>query len=164
MSRAFVKELDEQADKAGLVRPQSPHVYYVTPTGLHQLEEKVGEWALARNALVGKDDLASQQALRECERELAYYVERVNRAVLVDPDQQPDDVVHFGAAVLAEDEEGTKWRVVIVGEDEADAAQGRISWVSPLAKALLNARVGDVVNWQRPAGNLELEILSVGKA
>lgn len=164
MSRAFVKENDEQEGKAGLVRPQSPHVNYVTPAGLHQLEEKVSQLALERSALVGKDDLASQQALRECERDLAYYAERVNRAVLVDPEQQPDDAVHFGAAVLAEDGEGQRWNVVIVGEDEADAAQGRISWISPLAKALLNARVGDVVNWQRPAGDTELEILSIRKA
>ena len=163
MSRAFVKDIDEQEDRAGLLRPQSTHVNYVTPAGLHQLEQKVSELALERSALVGKDDLASQQALRECERELAYYAERVNRAVLVNPEQQRDDAVHFGAAVLAEDEHGQQWNVVIVGEDEADAAQGRISWVSPLAKALLNARVGDVVNWHRPAGDTELEILSIRK-
>jgi transcription elongation GreA/GreB family factor len=52
----------------------------------------------------------------------------------------------------------------IVGEDEADVAQGKISWVSPLAKALLNARVGDVVTWRRPVGDKELQILSIQKA
>ena len=161
MSRAFVKELDDQGDNAVPLRRQSPHINYVTPRGLGQLEDKVRDLAEARQALVGMEDLSSQQTLRELERDLAYFNERVKRAVLVEPEAQPLDRVHFGALVEAEDKEGERLNFMIVGEDEADATQGRISWVSPLANALMNARVGDVVSWKRPVGDKELEVLSI---
>jgi len=161
MSRAFVRELDDQGDNAAPLRPQSPHINYVTPRGLGQLEDKVRDLAEARQALVGREDLSSQQTLRELDRDLAYFNERVKRAVLVEPGAQPLDRVHFGALVEAEDKEGERLNFMIVGEDEADATQGRISWVSPLANALMNARVGDVVSWKRPVGDKELEVLSI---
>jgi transcription elongation GreA/GreB family factor len=164
MSRAFVKELDEQDDTAGPPRPQSPHVNYVTPRGLQLLQERVRAVSEARNALTGKDDLPSLQSSRDLARDLAYFNERIKRAVLVEPDRQPLDKVHFGAAVEAKDAEGERLNFVIVGEDEADAAAGRISWVSPLANALMNARVGEVVTWRRPAGDKELEVLSIRRA
>ena len=164
MSRAFVKELDDQVDSASPLRPQSPHINYVTPRGLGLLKNKVRDLLEARHALLGKEDLSSQQTLRELERDLAYFNERVKRAVPVEPDAQPMDRVHFGAVVEAEDREGERLIFMIVGEDEADATQGRISWVSPLANALMNARVGDVVNWKRPVGDKELEVLSIRRA
>lgn len=164
MSRAFVKELDDQGDNAVPLRPQSPHINYVTPRGLGQLEDKVRDLAEARQTLVGREDLSSQQTLRELERDFAYFNERVKRAVLVEPAAQPLDRVHFGALVEAEDKEGERLNFMIVGEDEADATQGRISWVSPLANALMNARVGDLVSWKRPVGDKELEVLSIRRA
>ena len=164
MSRAFVKELDDQGDSAVPLRPQSPHINYVTPRGMGLLEDKVRDLAEARHDLVGREDLSSQQTLREVERDLAYSNERVKRAVLVEPEGQPMDRVHFGALVEAEDKEGERVSFVIVGEDEADATQGRISWVSPLANALMNARVGDLVSWKRPVGDKELEVLSISRA
>ena len=164
MSRAFVKELDDQGDNAVPLRPQSPHINYVTPRGLGQLEDKVRDLAEARQSMVGREDLSSQQTLRELERDLAYFNERVKRAVLVEPQSQPLDRVHFGALVEAEDKEGERLNFMIVGEDEADAMQGRISWVSPLANALMNAQVGDMVSWKRPVGDKELEVLSIRRA
>jgi transcription elongation factor GreB len=161
MSRAFVKELDEQDDKGGPMRPQSPYVNYVTPRGMTLLQDKIRGLAAALDGLRGREDLTSQQSIRELEREMAYYSERVKRAVLIDPEQQALDRVHFGAAVEAEDSNGERLRFVIVGEDEADVAEGRISWVSPLASALMNARVGDVVTWRRPAGDKDLEVLAI---
>ena len=163
MSRAFVKELDEQTD-AGPERPQSPNTNYVTPRGLALLESQVRELSELRESLAVRDDLASQQLIKNVERDLHYYAERVNRAVLVQANTQPDDKVHFGAAVEVEDAEGERQRFVIVGEDEADAPEGRIIWVSPLAKALLNHAVGDVVTWRRPAGDKELEIIAIAKS
>ena len=160
MSRAFVKEQDDQADRETPARPQSPHINYVTPRGLALLRQKVEELAAARQTLAGREDLSSQPALRELDRELAYYSERLSRAVRVEP-RMADDAAHFGASVCVEDATGERITVVIVGEDEADVATGRISWVSPLAKALMNARVGDVVTWRRPAGDRELEILAI---
>jgi transcription elongation GreA/GreB family factor len=163
MSRAFVRELDNQ-DSALPMRPQSPHINYVTLSGLALLEDKVRDLAEARHVLVGSEDLSSQQTLRELERDLAYFNERIQRAVLVEPEAQPLDRVHFGALVEAKDKEGERVSFVIVGEDEADATQGRISWVSPLANALMNARVGDLVSWKRPVGDKELEVLSIRRA
>jgi transcription elongation factor GreB len=164
MSRAFVKELDgNRADNDLPERPQSPHTNYVTPKGLEQLQERVRELSALRNSLLGQEDLGSQQQLKYVTRDLHFYTERIKRAVVVRPETQPDDRVHFGATVEVEDSEGQRLTFSLVGEDEADAAQGRISWVSPLAKALLNARVGDVVTWKRPAGDKELEVIAIGK-
>lgn len=162
MSRAFVKEMDEQAENPP-ERPQSPHTNYVTPQGFAALEAQVRELSAQRDALVGREDLDSQQQIKNVERDLHYYAERVKRAVLVRPETQPHDKVHFGAAVEVEDDAGERSRFVIVGEDEADAAQGKISWVSPLARALLNAGVGDVVTWRRPVGDKPLEIIAIGQ-
>ncbi len=162
MSRAFVKELDGQEENLP-PRPQSPHTNYVTPRGLAQLQAQVQALSEAREGLVGRDDLDSRQQLKRVERDLHYYNERVSRAVLVQPESQPDDKVRFGAAVEVEDGEGACSRFVIVGEDESDANEGRISWVSPLGKALLNARLGDRVVWRRPAGDKELEILAIAR-
>jgi transcription elongation factor GreB len=164
MSRAFVKELDgSQADNDLPERPQSPHTNYVTPEGLEQLQERVRELSAQRNALSDQDDLGSQQQLKYVMRDLHFYTERIRRAVVVRPETQPDDRVHFGATVEVEDAEGQRLTFKLVGEDEADAAQGKISWVSPLAKALLNARVGDMVTWKRPAGDKELEVIAIGR-
>jgi transcription elongation GreA/GreB family factor len=80
----------------------------------------------------------------------------------VDPAAQDGAEIRFGATVNVEDEEGARHVFTIVGEDEADPERGLISWVSPLGRALLNRRVGDAVRWQRPVGDLELEILSFG--
>ena len=73
----------------------------------------------------------------------------------------PTGQVHFGSSVTAEDEVGVRYDVRLVGEDEADIHAGLISYVSPLAKALMGARIGDEVVWQRPAGPMRLEVLSI---
>jgi transcription elongation GreA/GreB family factor len=69
--------------------------------------------------------------------------------------------VRFGVTVDIEDAHGETLSIVIVGEGEANVVEGRVSWVSPLARALINARVGDVVTWKRPAGDKALEILAI---
>jgi transcription elongation GreA/GreB family factor len=81
--------------------------------------------------------------------------------MVVDPAGQPRDEVHFSAAVKIVDEEGKEHRFGIVGDDEADVAGGKISWASPLAKAMIGARVGDTVVWRRPAGDAEVEIIEI---
>ncbi|MBM3396173.1 MAG: transcription elongation factor GreB [Betaproteobacteria bacterium] len=99
--------------------------------------------------------------LLEIERDLRYVRARLEGAVVVDSTAQPRDEVHFGATVTTRDESGQLRDFALVGEDEADAAQGLISWRSPLASTLLGARVGDAVRWQRPAGATELEIVKI---
>lgn len=163
MSRAFVKEADEnQAAEEVPERPQSPHPNYVTPRGLAQLQAHYQALMEQRAALAaaGEDPLAPQQ-LKQVERDIRYFQGRLERAIVVDPATQPKDEVHFGAAVSVSDESGEVREFSIVGEDEADVARGKVSWVSPLGKAMIGARAGDTVVWKRPAGDAELEIVSI---
>lgn len=162
MSRAFVKESDgEQIDELP-ERPQSPHPNYVTPAGLAALQAQLHELQEQRRRLAeNPDELLNKETLKLVERDLRYVQERVDRAILIDPATQPTDQVAFGATVKTVDENDQERDFVIVGEDEADAAAGKISWVSPLARALTGASVGDTVTWKRPSGDLELEILSI---
>ena len=107
------------------------------------------------------EDSAAKQKLREVERDQRYFNSQLERAAVVDPAGQPRDEVHFGATVKMLDEDGKEHRFTIVGDDEADVAAGRISWASPLAKAMMGAKVGDTVVWRRPAGDAEVEIVQV---
>jgi transcription elongation GreA/GreB family factor len=161
MSRAFVKERDEEAPDSLLQRPVSPHPNYITPAGLAELQAKVAELLQEKARLSGEESMEAVQRLRSVERQLRYYEGRVASAIVVDPATQPRDRVHFGAMVEVEDETGAVSRYAIVGEDEADAAHGRISWVSPLARALLGAEVGESVTWRRPAGDKELIVRAI---
>lgn len=163
MSRAFVRETDFDAAGAELPeRPQSPHANYVTPHGLRELHDRCDSLKARYAELSGDaDDPMRQQELREVERDLRYYQDRLERAIPVDPAEQAYDEVHFGARVEVEDEDGETQQFTIVGEDEADAASNKVSWVSPLARALMGARVGDSVTWKRPAGNKVLTITAI---
>jgi transcription elongation factor GreB len=161
MSRGFIKEPDSPPDDV-LERPQSEHPNYITPEGLEQLRARLKALEESRDALGDvTDDPKRQQQLAEVERDLHYVQGRIERALVVDPASQAAEEVLFGAIVEVLDEEGQVQQFSIVGEDEADAAAGKVSWVSPLAKAMLGARVGDTVTWQRPAGNVELEITAI---
>jgi transcription elongation GreA/GreB family factor len=162
MSRAFVKEADGDAVLEDLPeRPVSPHPNYVTPAGLRVLREQVRNLQALRNQLADSEDMADKQRLKSVERDLRYFDERASTAMLVDPVAQKDSHVHFGSTVELLNGDGSLSRFTIVGEDEADAAAGKISWVSPLARALLDAEVDDVVTWHRPAGDKELTVVSI---
>lgn len=165
MSRAFVKEPDEGAPDEGLPERQiSDHPNYVTPAGLRQLEQKVGELEERRLGLLAAaddDDTLTQGQLDYVDRDLRYYTRRFETAILLDPGRQPRRMVKFGAAVTVIEPGGARRTFTIVGEDEADLKAGKISYVSPLAEALLDARVGATVLWRRPAGNRELTIKAI---
>ena len=160
MSRAFVKEDNfEQAGDDLIERPISLDTNYVTPTGLKQLQDEATRLEEMRKQLAEqKDDPFAMQRRAEVERDLRYYAARLESAVLVDPAAQPINEIRFGATVGVEDEEGKTHEFAIVGEDEADIAKNKVSWSSPLARALIGARIGDVVKWRRPAGDMNLEI------
>lgn len=154
MSRAFVKDQDDAYAEQLPDRPDSGQPNYITPKGLEALRERLDEMIREKRAL--GDDVA---ALRpELERDIPWLESRVAKAIVLDPRKQKADEVQFGATVDVVDANDKKHRFTIVGEDEADAAKGRISWLSPLAKTLLGSRVGDTVVWKRPAGDLELEV------
>jgi transcription elongation GreA/GreB family factor len=162
MSRAFVKEPDgDDFVEEVPERLQSPHVNYVTPAGLRQLNERLAELLEQRRLLAASTQPGARKQMRYVERDLRYFGKRVETAVLVDPSGLPDGEVCFGATVDVETEQGEVRSFTIVGEDEADAAEGRISWVSPLARALAGARVGDGVVWRRPAGEARLEVIAI---
>lgn len=162
MSRAFVKDDDGDAPDALPELPISAHPNYVTPHGLTRLRERLDMVTTRRDALNAnpQDTLAQRNELAALERELRYATARVASAMEVDLSKQPRDRVAFGATVTVDSDEGER-RWQIVGEDEADAEHGLVSYVSPLAKAVLGARVGDQVRWQRPAGDMTIEVLSI---
>jgi transcription elongation factor GreB len=163
MSRAFVKEDDANTSGEELPeRPQSPHPNYVTPAGLTLLQAQLAELQAQRHELMANSDgILAEEHLKPVERDIRYFQDRIERAIVIDPAAQPHDQVAFGAIVTTVDDDDEELRFAIVGEDEANPAAGKISWVSPLARALVGASIGDSVVWKRPAGDKSLEIKSI---
>ena len=143
MSRAFVKD-DDGGPEPVLDRPISDAPNYVTPQGLQLLQSALTQAEAAQN-----------------DREIRYYRERIESAILIDTSSRKGDKVEFGATVAAHDTKGRPLHVRIVGEDEAEPVHGTISFESPIAKALLDHRAGDKVLVQRPAGPIQYTIDSV---
>ena len=139
-------------------RPQSPRPNYVTPAGLQKLRDRTADLA-ARLQEIGPS--ADPHELALLQRDLRWVEGRLQRAILVDPADLAPDQVRFGMTVEVRHEDGSTEALTIVGEDEAEPGTGRISWLSPLAEALLGAKPGDEVAWQRPAGKTHMEILGV---
>ena len=149
---------------------------YITPGGARKLYDElvhlrnverprtvreVTEAAAQGDRSENAEYIYGKKRLREIDRRLNYLAKRIDNAVLVDPAEQKGDKVFFGATVDLEDEEGALRTYVIVGEDETDSATGRISWRSPVGRALLGKRAGDVVLVRRPAGEVEMEVRAV---
>ena len=160
MSVAFTKEQDAESVAADLPdRPISPHPNLVTPQGLALLEEALAQaraaYAAARQA--GVDVQGDRTAMARATRDLRYYSARRASAQLVEP---PADnaVARFGSTVTIDREDGRRQIFRIVGEDEADPAAGAISYISPLAAALMGKGVGD----EARIGGAEVEIVAIG--
>jgi transcription elongation factor GreB len=165
MSRAFVKESDGGAQEPPPPRRISEFPNHVTPTGLEQLKAELGRLTGRRLELLAQgDDEAAQEALRHVDRDLAYTEARISSALLVDLGAQPRDEVAFGATITVRQAAGPAGASAarriysVVGEDEADADAGKVSYVSPLARALLGTQVGQTVTWKRPIGDLSLTV------
>ena len=159
MSRAFVKEND--LEHAGIdlpERPLSPHPNYVTLQGYQELQDNIRliEEEL-QNLKITEDNTLLEKKYR-LERDLRYFLNRIKSAIKVDPKNQEKDKVLFSATVNLTDENDMKMMFKIVGEDEADTSKNKISYVSPLAKALIGTKVGDEILWERPAGNIYLVV------
>ncbi len=108
------------------------------------------------------DYIYGKRRLREIDRRIRFLTRRLDLAEVVDPARQSNvEQVFFGATVTLEDEQGVEQTYQIVGVDETDLSRGRISWISPLARALLKARAGDLVRFQSPAGWREVEIVGI---
>lgn len=162
MSRAFVKEGDDDLSAGELPeRPLSDHPNYVTPRGLELLQARLKELQESRERLAAEDEAMAKQKLLEVKRDIRYFKAQLDRAKVVDPAGQPQDEVHFGATVTIREEGAKQHAFHLVGDDEADVGSGLISWASPLSRAMIGAKVGDTVMWQRPAGSVEVEIVAI---
>ena len=153
MSRAFVKEPDGDTTVEDLMdRPISPHPNFVTAGGLAQIETAVADLEREHTAALAADD---KTAIARTLRDLRYWAARRASAQVAAPRQ--DGQVHFGSTVTLVRDNGKRQTFRIVGEDEADPAHGTLSYVAPLARALMSKQVGDTVE----AGNAEMEIVEI---
>ncbi|WP_038012422.1 transcription elongation factor GreB [Terasakiella pusilla] len=150
---------------------------YITPEGLLNLKgEKYQLWSIERPKVVkvvtwaaGNGDRSEnadyqygKKRLREIDRRVRFLTKRIEAAQVVNPQEQTNrDQVFFGATVIYENDREEKVTVRIVGEDEVDSTKGLISWISPVARALIKGRVGDLVTVKTPKGEEELEILEI---
>ena len=163
MSRAFVKEND--LEHAGIdipERPLSDEPNYVTPNGLILLNKKIEALEIERiNLKQQKDDSIIKQKIAAVERDMRYYAARIESAILTIPKEEDISTVLFGAKVTVKDENGKISTFEIVGEDEADILQGKVSYLSPLAEALIGSKIGDEVTWEKPIGDTFLNIQKI---
>ncbi|MDP2260037.1 MAG: transcription elongation factor GreA [Caulobacter sp.] len=158
MSVAFTREEDYESVAANLPdRPVSPHPNLVTPEGLAAIEAALASARAAYASAQGGDVKDDRTAMARATRDLRYWSSRRATAQLVEPTDD-DGTVRFGGSVTVEREDGRRQTWRIVGEDEADPAKGSVSYVSPLAQAVLGKTVGDLA---MVAGG-EVEIVAVG--
>jgi transcription elongation factor GreB len=163
MSKAFTKESDDSGNDvhAEIKDPLPAGVKnYVTPEGADALRKELARLESEPRPKSGTDKVARKR-LETLDRRIQFFRDRVANMAVVDPGSQDKDSIHFGATVTVADEDGNEKSYRIVGVDESDPAKGKISWISPIAKALISARVGDVVTLELPDGNAELEILQI---
>jgi transcription elongation factor GreB len=164
MSRAFVNE-DAGNDRPDLPeRPVPPGPNLVTPRGLAALQARLAARQAELAALKTRPDRMDKLPEAAAERDIRWLEARLKAAAVIDPASHDLTEVAFGLAVTVADEGGTRTTYEITGEDEADATRHRIAPNSPLARALLGARVGDTVIWKRPVGSLELDVIRIAHA
>ncbi|MBA3909633.1 MAG: transcription elongation factor [Rhodobacter sp.] len=164
MSRAFVNE-DAGKDRPDLPDlPVSAGPNFVTPRGLADLQSRLATRQATLASLRTRPDRLDKLPEAAAERDIRWLEARLKSAVVIDPRAHDLTKVAFGLAVTVADDAGRQTTYEIVGEDEADAPRGRIAPGSPLARALLDAQVGDVVTWTRPAGALDLEVVKIAHA
>jgi transcription elongation factor GreB len=183
MSKAFTRESegDDQDDDEIETSPlPSGSRNYMTPGGFarlkHELDDLVSRerpalvstvaWAASNgDRSENADYLYGKKRLREIDRRIRFLIRRLDVAEVVDPaaprDDDASDRVFFGATVTVQSDDGARRTLAIVGIDETDTDRGYISWISPVARALLRSRQGDVVSVRTPAGVESLEIVDV---
>ncbi len=181
MSKAFVKEEgdaedDELADGAAVAGIPAGTKNYISPVGHARLEAELKQlaeverpqvvstvsWAASNGDRSENGDyIYGKRRLREIDRRTRFLIKRLENAEIVYSEGRETDQVYFGARVTYLLGTGEERQVTIVGLDEVDTARGRVSWVSPIARALIKAREGDRVTLRTPSGPEELEILEV---
>ncbi|MEJ0062231.1 MAG: transcription elongation factor GreB [Alphaproteobacteria bacterium] len=180
MSKAFTKESDAGDDAAELDEPDAlpaGRKNYMTPRGFAAMQDElrillreerpkiveIVSWAAGNGDRSENGDyIYGKKRLREIDRRVRHLTKRLESAEVVDPRMQKNrDRVFFGATVSYARENGEERTVTLTGMDEADLAAGKISWISPVAQALLKRGVGDMATFRTPAGEEAVEILSI---
>ena len=179
MNKAFTKESDSDDDDDGPSLPALPAggKNYITPQGHDRLraellqlidEERpkvveVVHWAASNGDRSENGDyIYGKKRLREIDRRIRFLTKRLDIAEVADPSvHHGSDQVFFGATVTYVNQQGVARTITIKGIDEADSLQGEVSWVAPIARALLKARVGDELQLRTPGGLEEIEIVEV---
>ena len=180
MSKAFTRETDTDLDDDLPDEPDplpAGRKNYITPAGLERLRAELNAlWTVERPKVVetvawaagngdrseNGDYIYGKKRLREIDRRVRHLRKRIEIAEIVDPRRQTNrDRVFFGATVTYADGQNRERTVRIVGIDETRSEEGEISWVSPVARALLKAEEGDIVEVRTPAGSEELEVLEI---
>jgi len=180
MSKAFVANdaAEQDEDNDDVLAPLPTGIKnYMTPWGHTRMQAELSHlirkerpeivnvvaWAAGNGDRSENGDyIYGKKRLREIDRRIRFLTKRLETAEVVDPrDREATDRVFFGATVTVVEESGTEIAYTLVGIDEAEPGRGRISWISPLAKALLRAEVGDTVRFQAPGGLRVLDIVSV---
>ncbi len=180
MSKAFTKETDGADDGADL--PEGPALpkgakNYMTPAGFHRLQDELVQLTRVERATVVEivswaagngdrsengDYIFGKRRLAEIDRRTRFLRKRLEIAVVVDPAEQTNrEQVFFGARVTYADSKDEERTVRIVGMDEARIEAGEVSWVSPIARALMRAHAGDMVELRSPAGVEQIEVLDI---
>jgi transcription elongation factor GreB len=177
MSKAFQREAEHADALEPEPRPVAPPGRnYISPAGFARLKRELKalvederprvvqtvSWAASNGDRSENGDyLYGKKRLREIDRRVRYLIKRLEASAIVDAAGRDSDQVFFGATVTVASGAGGERSVTIVGLDEVDPARGRVSWISPMARALLKARAGERVLLRSPAGAEELEILEV---
>lgn len=177
MSKAFTKESDADEDEVALSPLPAGGKNYITPAGYGRLRAEllglidserpkiveIVHWAASNGDRSENGDYHyGKKRLREIDRRIRFLTQRLEIAQITEPSvHRGKDQVFFGATVGYIDQEGLHHQVTILGIDEADTLVGQISWVSPVARALVKSKVGDEVNLITPNGTQVLEVISV---
>ncbi|MEY4439197.1 MAG: Transcription elongation factor GreB [Pseudomonadota bacterium] len=177
MSKAFTRETDGEDDDFTLPPLPAGSKNYITPQGYAVLRDELLElidnerprivdivhWAASNGDRSENGDyLYGKKRLREIDRRIRFLTKRLEIAEVTDPSvHRGRDQVFFGATVTYVDEADVERTVTIMGIDEADSLKGQVTWVSPIARALLKAREGDVVKLVTPVGVQEVEVVEV---
>lgn len=162
MSKAFTEE--EVPVQEVFFQPRDLNTgtdNYITRQGYEHLQTQVRELSAEHELLAASDRATDEVRLREVDHRLQLMKTRLETAVIIERPQKEDGRVFFGSTVTVKDEEEDEHRYQLVGVDETDAKNGKISWISPVGKALLSAKVGDFVIVKTPSGEEELEITAV---
>lgn len=178
MSKAFAKEADgAQEDEPEPLVPVAAGKNYITPAGCARLQAElldlidserpkvveIVHWAASNGDRSENGDyIYGKKRLREIDRRIRHLTKRLEIAVVADPAlHYGEEQIFFGASVIYVQADGITHSVTILGIDEADSAKGQVSWVSPIARTLLKAHCGDVLQLVMPGGPMQIEVIKV---